>query len=78
MIIWGFRAGNKVIGQTQYPCQYCRNNSFHTIVRTRRWFTLSFIPTIPIRTQFMSRCNMCGVQTGIPRGQVKMWFPAAS
>ncbi len=78
MIVWGFRSGNKVMGQIQYPCQYCHNNSFHTIVRTRRWFTLFFIPTIPIRTEFISRCNICGFQTSVPDGQVKAWFPAGA
>ncbi len=77
MIILGFRSGNKVMGQIQYPCQQCHNNSFHTVVRMRRWFTLFFIPTIPTRTTFSSRCNICGFQTSIPSEQVKAWFPAA-
>lgn len=77
MIIWGLRSGNKVMGQVQYSCQQCRNNSFHTIVRTRRWFTLFFIPTIPISMAFTSRCNICGFQTSVPSEQVKAWFPAS-
>ncbi|HLG77484.1 MAG TPA: zinc-ribbon domain-containing protein, partial [Ktedonobacteraceae bacterium] len=63
MIIWGFRSLNKVLGQVQYVCQQCKQNSFHTVVRSRRWFTLFFIPIFPFTKSSISRCNICGIQT---------------
>lgn len=65
MIIWGFRARNRVMGQMQYPCSQCGQNSFHTVVRSRRWFTLFFIPVFPFTKSSISRCNICGFQTQI-------------
>lgn len=74
MIIWGFRSRNKVLGQVPYVCQQCRRNSFHTIVRSRRWFTLFFIPIFPFSKISTSRCNLCGVQMRIPNDRAEAFF----
>lgn len=69
MIIIGSRSRNNVMGQLQYPCPQCRQNSFHTIVRSKRWFTLFFIPVFPFSKQTISRCNICGFQTAIDNNE---------
>ncbi len=69
MIILGSRARNNVMGQLQYPCPQCHQNSFHTIVRSQRWFTLFFIPVFPFSKQSISRCNICGFQTAIDNSE---------
>ena len=74
MIIWGFRSRNKVYGQVQFVCSRCHQHSYHTIVRTQRWFALFFIPIFPFRTSYTSRCNMCGIQLRIPKEQVETLF----
>jgi hypothetical protein len=74
MIIWGFRSRNKVLGQAPYTCQQCRREGFHTIVRSRRWFTLFFIPLFPFTKTSTSRCNLCGVQTRIQNAQAEAFF----
>src|SRR6266700_4883018 len=74
MIIWGFRTRNNVMGQMQYPCPKCRQNSFHTVVRSRRWFTLFFIPLFPFTKSSISRCNICGFQTQIDNDAVDGQF----
>jgi ribosomal protein L37E len=74
MIIIGSRANNKVMGQQQYPCSRCGQNSYHTIVRSRRWFTLFFLPVIPINKSTTSRCNLCGYQTAIDNEQADAHF----
>ena len=74
MIIWGLRSRNKILGQVPYMCQQCRRNGFHTIVRSRRWFTLFFIPIFPISKVSTSRCNLCGVQMSIPNNRAEAFF----
>jgi hypothetical protein len=74
MIIWGLRSRNKVLGQVPYTCQQCRRNGFHTIVRSRRWFTLFFIPIFPFSKVSTSRCNLCGVQMRIPNDRAEAFF----
>jgi hypothetical protein len=66
LIIWGFRsrAKNMVILQLA-----CRNGhvAAHRIVKVTRWFTLFFIPLIPIRRRYISVCAGCGAQLQIPK-----------
>lgn len=76
-IILGSRSSNQVLGQVRYPCSHCRQNSFHVIVLARSWFTLYFIPLIPLGKSFSARCNLCGYREGISEAQVKVWFPEA-
>lgn len=75
MIIWGFRARNKVMGQIQYVCPNCHQNSFHTVVRSSRWFTLFFIPTFPFSKKYISHCNVCGFESRVENNQAEAWFP---
>ncbi|GCF08414.1 zinc-ribbon domain-containing protein [Dictyobacter arantiisoli] len=74
MIVYGFRSRNKVLGQVAYVCPQCHKNSYHTIVRSRRWFTLFFIPLFPFTKTSTSRCNICGVQTRIHNQQAEAYF----
>jgi zinc-ribbon family len=78
MIIWGFRSRNNVMGQMQYPCPKCGQNSFHTVVRSRRWFTLFFIPIFPFTKSSLSRCNICGFQTQIDNNAADGQFTQSS
>ena len=73
-IIFGSRSNNKVLGQMQYVCPGCGRPAFHTIVRSRRWFTLYFLPVIPTSKSTTSRCNLCGFQQAINNEQADAWF----
>ena len=33
----------------------------HTIVESKKWFTLFFIPVIPLGGNTFVRCNVCGL-----------------
>src|SRR2546425_12852541 len=77
MIVFGSQRNNTVMGQIQYPCSRCRRQAYHTLVRSRRWFTLFFIPVIPIGKTTISHCNLCGYQTLIDNAQADAWFPEA-
>lgn len=74
MIVWGFRSRNKVYGQAQFVCSQCHQHSYHSFVRTQRWFTLFFIPVFPFSTTYISRCNMCGIQLRVPKEKVEALF----
>jgi len=62
MIIYGYRSRNKVMGQLPYVCPQCQRNGYHSVVRTSRYFTLFWIPIIPIGKSTTARCNLCGYQ----------------
>jgi len=35
----------------------------HAIVETKKWFTLFFIPVIPLGGNLFVRCGVCGLNT---------------
>jgi hypothetical protein len=78
MIIYGFRNRNKVLGQIEMGCAKCQRPTMQTIVRTRRWITLFFIPVIPMYKRTTARCNLCGLQMKVENAQADQWFPKQS
>jgi hypothetical protein len=89
MIIYGYRRRNKVMGQVPYVCPQCQRNGYHAVVRTSRYFTLFWIPIIPMGSTTTARCNLCGFQEKVdnkradallaqpqPAGQPQMQAPA--
>jgi len=74
-IIWGYRSRNKVMGQFKNTCPQCKKAGFQTVVRSRRWFTLYFIPLIPFSKKSIARCNLCGFQYALNNNQADSLFP---
>jgi hypothetical protein len=74
MLIVGTRPNTKLLGQIAYICPSCQHNSWHSVGRTRRWFTLFFIPVIPFTKSSISRCNLCGFMQRVPNPQAEQWF----
>lgn len=74
IIIFGNRRRNKVLGKVQYPCSWCRQNSFHTIVQSQNWFALYWIPVIPLGKTYIARCDVCGYQEQVDNARVEAWF----
>jgi len=59
--LFGVRNKTKAIGQTERPCAKCARPTMQTAVESRRWFTLFFIPVIPLGSSYVVRCNLCGL-----------------
>jgi zinc-ribbon family len=61
MIIWGLRTRSYPLGQRPLPCPHCHREAMTSAARARRWFTLFFIPLLPIgATQIVASCGLCG------------------
>jgi len=67
MIIFGIRRLRTQLAVVLAVCQFCTRPCAHTVIRTRRWFTLFFLPVIPLGTQYVSVCSMCGAPLSIDR-----------
>lgn len=56
---WGHRTiknfGNTLIQK----CRICSHASYFSLVRTRDWFTLFFIPILPYETKYFLECPIC-------------------
>ncbi len=75
LIVFGSRPRTKVLRQVQYTCPMCQQYSYHVVVRSQNWFTLYWIPVIPLKKRNVSRCNFCGYQQQVDDAQVHRWFP---
>ena len=60
MIIFGFRSFVKTLAMLTMVCHRCSNPAAHRLVQRSRWFTLFFIPLIPVGSSRFSTCTFCG------------------
>ena len=59
--LFGMRTKTKALKQIQYPCSKCSRQTVFTALESKRWFTLFFIPVIPLGGSHLIRCNLCGL-----------------
>ncbi len=59
--LFGFRRKAKAVGQMDRQCSKCSRSTIHTAIESKRWFTLFFIPVIPLGSDLAVRCNVCGL-----------------
>jgi hypothetical protein len=61
MILFGWGHGtNKNYGATlAITCPNCKNETWLQLSRSRKWFTLFFIPVIPYSTKHLLLCEVC-------------------
>jgi len=63
LIIFGFRVLYRTIGHGTFHCQRCGGDREYARRAGRRWFTLFFIPVIPLsRSGEHVRCAVCGTR----------------
>ena len=60
IIIYGIRQKAKTIGQVIYSCAVCKGDTYHNAAVWKRWFTLYWIPIIPLGRTYIIECNCCG------------------
>jgi hypothetical protein len=60
LIVFGFKTFVSRLATLLMRCPLCGADAAHHIVRIRQFFTLFFIPVIPIRTKYRLGCTYCG------------------
>jgi hypothetical protein len=70
----GTRPITKLLGQVRYTCPSCHHYSWHSVGRTKRYFTLVFVPIFPITKSHISRCNLCGFIQRLSEDEAAAWF----
>jgi len=69
-IIWGTHTYKKLLGTAQMVnCGHCSNVVPFQIVRARTWFTLFWIPLIPLSTKYFIVCPICGSGVQVKKDQ---------
>ena len=67
IILFGFRRRASRLATIFVMCAACRTPAAHALTRTRRYFTLFFVPLIPLGTKYFTTCTMCGHATQITK-----------
>ena len=66
LFFFGLRTKTRGIKQVECPCTKCARRTMFTAVEVKRYFTLFFIPVIPLGTKHLIRCNLCGLTLKCP------------
>ena len=67
IILFGFRRKSSRLATIFVMCAHCHTPAAHALTRSRRFFTLFFIPVIPLGTKYFTTCTMCGHVTQITK-----------
>ena len=59
-ILFGTKGSVKFAGAYWGKCKICDEESAISVFNIRTYFTLFFIPVIPINSKKLARCNNCG------------------
>jgi hypothetical protein len=77
LIIFGTKWMRRNLGVVFMMCQRCKRPCAHTILRLHSWFTLFFIPVIPLGSRYLTVCSMCAGQLRIDATQAEQLRQAA-
>ncbi len=59
-IMWGFKVMFRSVGEGEFHCPGCGVDRRYSLRRARRWFTLFFIPVIPLKeVGSVIECSTC-------------------
>jgi uncharacterized Zn finger protein len=76
VVIFGYRTRVAILATLNYICQFCGVAAAHRVVRRRRWFTLFFIPVIPLGAgQYTDTCVSCGRVRKLTKEQAESVTP---
>jgi hypothetical protein len=78
IILFGFRRRASRLATIFVMCAYCHTPAAHALTRTRRYFTLFFIPVIPLGTKYITTCTMCGHSTQITKEGADQYLAAVA
>ncbi|WP_019928695.1 zinc-ribbon domain-containing protein [Nocardia sp. BMG111209] len=70
MLIWGWRRSVTQLAMITLVCGNCHNPAAHTLRKVVTWFTLFFIPLIPLSTKHTLQCTFCGAPSDVPKDRV--------
>jgi zinc-ribbon family len=77
-IIFGTRRMRRQLGIVLMMCPRCQRPCAHAIVRLQSWFTLFFIPLIPMGTKYFTACSLCGGATRTDKAHAETLQHAAA
>jgi hypothetical protein len=68
-ILFGIRRRAQRLGTVLQLCSRCHASAAQSVIRVRTFFTLFFVPLIPLGSKYRATCTMCGSTVSIPKEQ---------
>jgi zinc ribbon protein len=77
IILFGFRRKATRLGVIFMMCSSCHTPAAHALTRFRKYFTLFFIPIIPLGDKYTTSCTMCGYGMRISKEAANQYLAMA-
>ena len=68
-LIFGIKRMARRLATVFAICAQCGSPAAQVVVRRTTWFSLFFIPVVPLGTKYASTCTLCGVSTRLDKEQ---------
>lgn len=70
--LWGVRRRPKVIAVTrEIDCGNCNNAVNFVLIQEKRWFTMNWIPIIPLKRLYSLKCLLCSATKELTKDEFK-------
>jgi hypothetical protein len=76
-LIFGIKRLKRRLATMLAICGQCSTPAAQVIVRTSTWFSLFFIPVIPLGNKYISTCTLCGMSVKLDKAQALEMVAAA-
>lgn len=74
-ILWGTKQTQKQLAAgNEYMCPRCNNVNRWPVLQYTTWFTLFFIPLIPLRKKYYEMCPICRAGREMKKDQAKRFM----
>lgn len=77
LIIFGIHSFAKTLAMLTLVCRHCHNPAAHRLVRRGRWFTLFFIPLVPLGSSRYTVCAFCGAAQNVSKAEAEQMLRTA-
>jgi hypothetical protein len=77
IILFGIRRKASRLGVIFMMCSSCHTPAAHALTRVRKYFTLFFIPIIPLGDKYATSCTMCGYGMRITKEAANQYLAMA-
>ena len=76
-LIFGIKRLKRRLVTTFALCGRCGTPAAQVVTRIGTWFSLFFVPLIPLGTKYLSTCTFCGESTKLEKLQALQMVAAA-
>jgi hypothetical protein len=76
-LVFGIKRMKKRLATMLALCGQCGSPAAQVVIRVSTWFSLFFIPVIPLGSKYSSTCTLCGKSVKLDKEQAMQMVAAA-